>query len=90
MGLGFRSATAEERDASNNVTKRFYAQGEQIGGTSYFFTTDHLGSIREMTDSTGAIHARYDYDPTAEVPRSPATLRQTLGLRLLPASGQRD
>jgi RHS repeat-associated protein len=54
---------AEERDASNNVTKRFYAQGEQIGGTSYFFTTDHLGSIREMTDSTGAIHARYDYDP---------------------------
>ena len=53
----------EERDASNNVTKRFYAQGEQIAGTSYYFTKDHLGSIREMTDSSGAIRARYDYDP---------------------------
>ncbi|HTB80609.1 MAG TPA: RHS repeat-associated core domain-containing protein [Opitutaceae bacterium] len=53
----------EERDASNNVTKRFYAQGEQIGGTNYYFTRDHLGSVREMTDSTGAIRARYDYDP---------------------------
>jgi hypothetical protein len=24
----------EERDASNNVTKRFYSQGEQIGWTN--------------------------------------------------------
>ncbi len=24
---------------------------------------DHLGSIRELTDSTGAVRARYDYDP---------------------------
>jgi RHS repeat-associated protein len=53
----------EERDANNNVTKRFYAQGEQINGTPFFFTYDHLGSVREMTDSTGAIRARYDYAP---------------------------
>jgi RHS repeat-associated protein len=54
----------EERDAGNNVTKRFYGGlGEQIGGGSYFYTSDHLGSIREMTDSTGAIRARYDCDP---------------------------
>jgi len=33
----------EERDASNSVTRRFYAQGEQIGGTSYYYTKDHLG-----------------------------------------------
>jgi RHS repeat-associated protein len=54
---------SEERDGSNNVTKRFYAQGEQIGGVSYYFTRDHLGSIHEMTDTSGAIHARYEYDP---------------------------
>ena len=30
---------------------------------SYYYTRDHLGSIREMTDDTGAIRARYDYDP---------------------------
>ena len=54
---------SEERDANNQVTKRFYAEGEQIGGSSYFYSRDHLGSIRELTDSTGAVHARYDYDP---------------------------
>ncbi len=53
----------EERDANNVVTRRFYAQGEQISGASYYHTRDHLGSIRELTDSTGVIHARYDYNP---------------------------
>ena len=54
---------SEERDATNTVTKRFYAQGEQISGKNYFYTRDHLGSVREMTDSNGNIRARYDYDP---------------------------
>lgn len=55
----------EERNSTGTtVTKRFFGQGEQISGTNYYFTRDHLGSIREMTDSTGTIiHARYDYDP---------------------------
>ena len=57
------SGMAEERDANNNVTKRFYAQGEQIAGASYYYTRDHLGSVREMTNSSGVIQARYDYDP---------------------------
>ncbi len=56
----------EERDASNAVTKRFFAQGEQISGTNYYYTRDHLGSIREMVSYSGTtptIQARYDYDP---------------------------
>lgn len=54
---------AEERDATNNVIRRFYPQGEQINGASYYYTRDHLGSIRELVDSTGTVQARYDYDP---------------------------
>ena len=53
----------EERDGSNSVTKRFYAQGDQIGSTNYYYTKDHLGSIREVTDNSGAVQVRYDYDP---------------------------
>lgn len=53
----------EERDTSGNVTRRFFGQGEQINGVNYYYAFDHLGSVREMTDSTGAIRARYDYDP---------------------------
>jgi RHS repeat-associated protein len=58
---------AEERNASNAVTKRFYTQGEQISGASYYYTRDHLGSVREMTNSSGAIQARYSYDPYGKV-----------------------
>ncbi len=54
----------EQRDSTGGtVTKRFFARGEQINGTNYYFTRDHLGSVREMTDGTGAIRARYEYDP---------------------------
>jgi RHS repeat-associated protein len=53
---------AEERDASNVVTRRFYSEGEQISGTSYYYTRDHLGSVREMAGPAGAIHAQYDYN----------------------------
>ena len=52
-----------ELDANNLVTKRYFQQGEQIAGTSYYYTRDHLGSIREVTDATGTLRARYDYDP---------------------------
>jgi RHS repeat-associated protein len=55
---------SEERDSTGaTVTKRFFAQGEQIGGTNCFFTRDHLSSICEMTDGSGLVRARYNYDP---------------------------
>lgn len=53
----------EERDASGAVTRRFFSQGEQINGQNYYYSFDHLGSVREMTDSSGAVRARYAYDP---------------------------
>ncbi len=54
----------EERDSTGaTTTKRFFAQGEQQGPDNFFYTRDHLGSIRELVDSAGATRARYDYDP---------------------------
>jgi RHS repeat-associated protein len=53
----------EERDASGSVVqKRFFDNGMQEGAATYFFAADHLGSVREMTDSSGAVRARYEYD----------------------------
>ena len=59
-----------ELNASNVVTKRFYAQGMVSGATlpapataKFFYSRDHLGSIREVTDNSGVMRARYDYDP---------------------------
>ena len=70
---------AEERDGSNAVTKRFYGQGEQISGVAYFFTADHIGSIREMVDSTGLIRARYDYDPYGRITKVSGDLEVDFG-----------
>jgi RHS repeat-associated protein len=57
----------EERDStSGSVTKRFFEQGQinyQPATINLFYTRDHLGSIRELTDSSQTIRARYDYDP---------------------------
>ncbi len=58
---------AEERDASGmNVTKRFFAEGEQRVGEghvmNYYYSRDHLGSVREVTNASGVVKARYDYD----------------------------
>lgn len=59
-----RMELCEQRDSTGaTVTKRFFGEGEQISGVNYFFTRDHLGSVREMTDASGTIQARYDYDP---------------------------
>jgi RHS repeat-associated protein len=50
------------------VTQRFFAQGFQTLApysslpASFYYTNDHLGSIREVLDATGTLRARYDYD----------------------------
>ena len=51
----------EFRDANDAVTLFVYPQG-QYSGTKYFYTRDHLGSIREMFKTNDAVVARYDYD----------------------------
>jgi len=54
----------EQRDLTGaTVTKRFFGGGEQISGANYYFTRDHLGSVREVANSAGVMQARYDYDP---------------------------
>lgn len=52
----------EERDAGGSVTRQFFKRGEVISGTAYFYVKDHLGSIRELTDSSGAIQTKYEFD----------------------------
>lgn len=53
----------EERDSNGDVTRRFFSNGEQIAGTNYYYTRDHLGSLREMTDGSGNVVAGFSYDP---------------------------
>lgn len=54
----------EQRNGtSTTAVQRYFPQGVQQGSDKYFYTRDHLGSIREVVDNSGSVVARYDYDP---------------------------
>lgn len=59
----------ESRSADGSLTlQRYYAQGfVDSDGTNLYYTRDHLGSVRELTDGIQSIRARYDYDPYGRV-----------------------
>jgi RHS repeat-associated protein len=76
----------EQRDAANNVTRRYYGQGVVQGATlpaaatdKLCYTRDHLGSIRELVDGTGALRARYEYDPYGDRTKLSGTADADLG-----------
>ena len=78
----------EEHDATGATTKRFFGQGVQIASGasagSYYYTGDHLGSIREMTDSTGAVRASYDYDAFGRQTKRSGDLDSDFGFTGMP------
>ena len=58
------TAICEERAADGvTVTRRAFGPGEEVAGQARYFTTDHLGSVGEVTDTAGALLARYAFDP---------------------------
>src|SRR4030095_12108238 len=53
----------EYRNANGAVQLQLFSQGQYQGGSGgYYYMRDHLGSIREMTNVSGTVVARYDYD----------------------------
>lgn len=55
---------AEERNASDVVQKKFYGFGEWRNGVgNLYYARDHLGNLRELTDNSNVVRARYEYDP---------------------------
>jgi len=57
----------------------YFANGVQIGGTNYYYTRDHLGSIREVTGTNEVVQARYDYDPYGQQTLVSGTLTVDFG-----------
>jgi len=51
----------------------------QIGGSNYYYTRDHLGSIRELTGTDGLVQGRYDYDPYGQQTQVSGTISADFG-----------
>ncbi len=69
----------EERDQNGNVLRRFFSLGEQISGTNYYYVKDHLGSIRQMTDSSGNVVYQADYSAYGQATVSVNTVTPAFG-----------
>ena len=61
----------QRRDSTGaTVERNYFGQGYEEVDNDYFYTKDHLGSIREVVASDGlTIEAVYDYSPWGEVER---------------------
>jgi RHS repeat-associated protein len=62
----------EERLSTGEVN-RFFQDAEQHNGAARYLTRDHLSSIREVTDTAGAVVTRNDYDPYGRITRVAGT-----------------
>jgi RHS repeat-associated protein len=73
----------ESRNQATGEIRRYYGNGEErqlaAAVTRLHYSTDHLGSIRELTDATGTIRARYDYDPYGNVTKLSGDLDTDFG-----------
>jgi RHS repeat-associated protein len=57
------SRRCEARNASGTITAQYFGRGEIIGGSAYPFTLDHIGGVREVTNSSGTVQSVYTYSP---------------------------
>lgn len=76
----------EERDATGGATlKRFSTfgvaslAGSDLPAGNYYFTRDHLASVREMCDQSGNIRARFDFSPYGDRQRLSGDLEPGFG-----------
>jgi RHS repeat-associated protein len=56
----------QSRDGADNVTARYYDEGEIKGSQSLYYTKDHLGSVMETTQASGKVVGSLDYGPYGE------------------------
>ena len=61
--LSLNGAPKSVACGSETVLTQFLPSGMVAGGTKYYDSFDHLGSVREVTDRNGNVVSRYDYDP---------------------------
>jgi hypothetical protein len=69
-----RDKMCEERNASGTLLSQFFRSGQTIDATNYFYTKDHLSSVRDLTDTYGVSQAHYDYTPFGQVTKTGSSI----------------
>lgn len=61
---------SEERDGSGGLVKAFQRRGYKEGTSKFFYSKDHLGSTRELTDNSATTQFQASYSPYGQVQSS--------------------
>ena len=79
------ASICQERSDKNDDSdpRNYFAQGEHrkdaAGDPKYYYTRDHLGSVRELVDTSGNVKVRYDYSPYGVRTKLSGTIACELG-----------
>jgi RHS repeat-associated protein len=70
--IWYGSQIAQKRDSTGSTVERnYFAGGFEEDGNDYYYTKDHLGSIREVVASDGTtVESVYDYSPWGGVTKT--------------------
>lgn len=59
--------------------KQFYKSGQNIGATKYYYLTDHLQSIRQLTDNSANVQGSSKFDPFGRIVESYGSVAADFG-----------
>jgi len=63
LWCGANRCLAHDNLMGGAVSTQYFAQGEILSGTGYYYVTDQLGSIQQLVSASGTIVTQYAYDP---------------------------
>jgi RHS repeat-associated protein len=63
LWCGANRCLAHDNLMGGAVSTQYFAQGEILSGTGYYYVTDQLGSIEQLVNASGTIVTQYAYDP---------------------------
>lgn len=53
----------DNTQSGSPVSTEYFPQGAIIGGTSYYYVKDNLGSVQELVTTSGTVASQFSYDP---------------------------
>ncbi len=80
---GSDPALLQETTSGNTTSYVYGPTGQPIeeilpSGSTYYYSRDHLGSIRALTDSSGTVQNTYTYDPYGKTTNATGTIQNNL------------
>jgi RHS repeat-associated protein len=63
----------EARDSTGAILSQYFSRGQTLSSNNMFYAKDHLGSTRDVSNSSGTLQVAYSYDSFGRVSTSQGT-----------------